>query len=118
MADGRWDSATNIKFIEAYKQQVCLWDPKNPEYKNREQRYVAYRNIIEAMAMDLTVKFVISKIRSLRNTYNNEMLKSKKSVMNGRNRIYKSKIPWLDSLDFLKNIDSCTRTNTDILVSV
>lgn len=109
MAAARWDSATNIRFIEAYQQQVCLWDLQNPEYKSRSARKLAYRNIRDAMDMDLTEKGVILKIRSLRNTYNNELLKFKKSVTTGQ--IYKSKIPWLDSMDCLMNIVSSTRTN-------
>nr|XP_021208640.1 uncharacterized protein LOC110386542 [Bombyx mori] len=69
---------------------------------------------MEAMEMQY-VKEVVSKIRSLRNTYNNELLKAKKSNTTGMatNDLYISKIPWLCRLDFLKNIDSYTRENTE-----
>ncbi|XP_028038280.1 uncharacterized protein LOC114249014 [Bombyx mandarina] len=69
---------------------------------------------MEAMEMQC-VKEVVGKIRSLRNTYNNELLKAKKSNTTGMatNDLYISKIPWLCSLDFLKNIDSYTRENTE-----
>nr|CAI5848318.1 unnamed protein product [Callosobruchus analis] len=71
------------------------------------------------MEMDITVKDVIFKIRSLRNIYNSEKLKLKKSCDHYIYTIlYKSKIPWLGSLDVLKNIDSCTRTNTSSLVTI
>nr|CAI5859597.1 unnamed protein product [Callosobruchus analis] len=69
------------------------------------------------MEMDITVKDVISKIRSLGHTHNSKMLKLKKSMTTGMaaSQLYKSKIPWLGTLDFLKNTDSCRRTNTDSL---
>nr|XP_037874534.1 uncharacterized protein LOC119628408 isoform X2 [Bombyx mori] len=69
---------------------------------------------MEAMEMQC-VKEVVGKIRSLRNTYNNELLKAKKSNTTGMatDDLYISKIPWLCRLDFLKNIDSYTRENTE-----
>lgn len=65
-----------------------------------------------------TVKEVVSKIRILRNTYNNELLKGKKCTKTGMgtNEVYVSKIPWLIHMDFLKNIDSYTRENTENMV--
>ncbi|CAG5059867.1 unnamed protein product [Parnassius apollo] len=68
----------NIQFINAYQLNECLWDPKHPQYKNRDAREAAYKRIKEAMQME-TVKDVVSKIRILRNTYNNELLKAKKT---------------------------------------
>ncbi|XP_037874533.2 uncharacterized protein LOC119628408 isoform X2 [Bombyx mori] len=114
MANQRWSTEKNIQFINEYHRQECLWDPKHLQYKNRDARDAAYKIIMEAMEMQC-VKEVVGKIRSLRNTYNNELLKAKKSNTTGMatDDLYISKIPWLCRLDFLKNIDSYTRENTE-----
>ncbi|CAH0599346.1 unnamed protein product [Chrysodeixis includens] len=74
---------------------------------------------METMEMG-DVKAVIAKIRTLRNTYNNETLKAKKKNTTGMatNELYISKIPWLAHLDFLRNIDSYARENTENVVSL
>ncbi|CAB3249210.1 unnamed protein product [Arctia plantaginis] len=114
MANQRWSTNKNIQFINEYQRQECLWDPKHLQYKNWDARDAAYKIIMEAMEMQ-NVKEVVAKIRSLRNTYNNELLKAKKSNTTGMatNDLYISKIPWQCHLDFLKNIDSYTRENTE-----
>lgn len=119
MANQRWSTDKNIQLINEYQRQECLWDPKHLQYKNRDARDAAYKIIMEAMEMQ-NVKEVVGKIRSLRNTYNNESLKTKKSNTTGMatNDLYISKIPWLSHLDFLKNIDSYTRENTENVVSI
>ncbi|KAL4703630.1 hypothetical protein ACJJTC_007657 [Scirpophaga incertulas] len=116
MANQRWTPDKNIKFINEYQRNECLWDPKHPQYKNRDAREAAYKVIMEFMEMG-SVKDVVSKIRILRNTYNNEMLKAKKfnTTGMGTDELYVSKIPWLAHMDFLKNIDSYTRENTENL---
>lgn len=110
MANVRWTADKNIKFINEYQRQDCLWDPKHPQYKNRNAREAAYKSIMEVMNME-TIKDVIGKIRTLRNTYNNEILKVKKCYTTGMatDELYVSKIPWLTHMDFLKNIDGYTR---------
>ncbi|CAF4837798.1 unnamed protein product [Pieris macdunnoughi] len=109
MANQRWSADKNIQFINEYQREECLWDPNHPQYKLRDARDVAYKTIMETMEMQ-NVKEVVGKIRSLRNTYNNELLKTTKSNTGmGINKLYISKIPWLSHLDFLKNIDSYTR---------
>ncbi|CAK1594254.1 unnamed protein product [Parnassius mnemosyne] len=116
MANQRWSVDKNIKFINEYQRNECLWDPKHPQYKNRNAREAAYKVIMETMEMD-TVKEVVSKIRILRNTYNNELLKAKKcnTTGMGTDEVYMSKIPWLPHMHILKNIDSYTRENTENL---
>ncbi|GBP34895.1 hypothetical protein EVAR_26484_1 [Eumeta japonica] len=105
----RWDAEMNMKFLEEYRKHVCLWDPRELSYKHREAREVAYKSIADAMGMGMTVTSVIAKIRTLRNTYNNEILKAKKAAAKGK--MYMSKIPWLPSMEFLKDIEPLTRKN-------
>ncbi|KAM3961432.1 uncharacterized protein ACR2FA_004546 [Aphomia sociella] len=114
MANQRWTADKNIQFINEYQRNECLWDPKHPQYKNRDAREAAYKVIMEVMQME-TVKDVVGKIRTLRNTYNNETLKAKKCNATGMatDELYISKIPWLPHMGFLKNIDSYTRENTE-----
>lgn len=111
MANQRWHSDKNIEFIKEYQHHRCLWDSKNNQYKVRRVREAAYKSIMEAMNME-SVKDVISKIRTLRNTYNNETLKATKK-RNSTGELYISKIPWLSHLDFIKN----NMENTENVVS-
>ncbi|KAL4719612.1 hypothetical protein ACJJTC_018192 [Scirpophaga incertulas] len=38
MANQRWTADRNIQFIIEYQRNECLWDPKDPRYKNRDAR--------------------------------------------------------------------------------
>lgn len=64
MANQRWSVDKNVKFINEYQRNECLWDPKHPQFKNRDAREAAYKVIMETMEMN-TVKEVVSKIRIL-----------------------------------------------------
>ncbi|XP_045529961.1 uncharacterized protein LOC123717799 [Pieris brassicae] len=114
MTNQRWSADKNIQFINEYQREECLWDPNHPQYKLRDARDAAYKTIMKTMEMQ-NIKEVVGKIRSLRNTYNNELLKAKKSHTTGMgtNKLYISKISWLSHLDFLKKIDSNTREKTE-----
>lgn len=114
MANYRWPADKNVQFITEYKRHECLWDPNHFQYKNRGVRTAAYQNILETMGME-TIKDVISKIRILRNTYNNELLKARKMSAE-IDEVYVSKIPWLSHMDFLQQID--TRENSSYLQKV
>ncbi|CAH1954629.1 unnamed protein product [Acanthoscelides obtectus] len=116
MANQRWTADKNIQFINEYQRNECLWDPKHPDYKNRDARDAGYKAIMEVMQME-SVKDVICKIRTLRNTYNNEVMKTKKSNTTGMatDEQYISKIPWIPHMDFLKNTDGYARENTENL---
>ncbi|KAL0821609.1 hypothetical protein ABMA28_005059 [Loxostege sticticalis] len=110
MGNHRWGADQNIQFINEYQRHECLWDPKHPQYKNKLAREAAYKTMMQATEMESMVD-VVSKIRILRNTYNNEILKAKKS-MEMADKLYVSKIPWLNHLDFIKNIESDRTENS------
>lgn len=48
----KWDTEETVTFIEEYHRHDCLWDPKNPLYKNRDAREAAYRKLIEVMKIN------------------------------------------------------------------
>lgn len=114
MGNHRWGADQNIQFINEYQRHECLWDPKHPQYKNKHVREAAYKTMMQATEMESMVD-VVSKIRILRNTYNNEILKAKKS-MEMADKLYVSKIPWLNHLDFIKNIESDRTENSVSLI--
>lgn len=102
----RWTSEQNIKFVELYKDQVNLWNRLDPNYKNRDLRKASLEHIrIELGLIDKNE--VAKKIKNLRSTYNQEILKIEKSKRSGNstNEIYKpTTIKWFDSMDYIMKI--------------
>lgn len=73
----RWKPADIEKFLELYERYPCLWDYKIPEYKDRNAKEHSWTEIIKFMGkIDFTVKKAKEKIRVLRNTYSNELMKT------------------------------------------
>jgi hypothetical protein len=55
----------------------CLWNFQSPQYKNKQMRKAAYKQIVDAM--DITgfaIPEVKNKIKSLRSSYAQEMKKT------------------------------------------
>lgn len=101
----RWTSEQNIKFVELYKDQVNLWNRLDPNYKNRDLRKASLEHI--RIELGLTDKNeVAKKIKNLRSTYNQEILKIEKSKRSGNspNEIYKPTIKWFDSMDYIMKV--------------
>lgn len=101
----RWTSEQNIKFVELYKDQVNLWNRLDPNYKNRDLRKASLEHI--RIELGLTDKNeVAKKIKNLRSTYNQEILKIDKSKRSGNspNEIYKPTIKWFDSMDYIMKV--------------
>lgn len=68
-----------LKFVQLYREHECLWDMSSPNYKNKTLRQNAIEAIIKEMALPgFGVNEVRNKIKNLRSTYNQEVLKIKK----------------------------------------
>lgn len=87
-----------LDFLEYYQQYPCLWDKSSPDYKNRQMRDEAERVLLELAGFE-NVKTLRAKIRSIRGTYNNELLKIKKSAttVSGADDIHKPKLHWFSN---------------------
>lgn len=101
----RWTSEQNLKFVELYKDQTNLWNCLDPSYKNRDLRKASLEHIRNELGLTDTNE-VTKKIKNLRLTYNQEVLKiekSKKSI-SGTDEVYKPIIKWFDSMDYIMKI--------------
>lgn len=74
----RWTSEQNLKFVELYKDQTNVWNCLDPSYKNRDLRKASLEHIRKELGLTDTNE-VTKKIKNLRSTYNQEVLKIEKS---------------------------------------
>jgi hypothetical protein len=83
-----WSRELITDFISLYKSFPCLWRVKSDEYKNRNQRYEAYKQIIDFCKVrgfpDANRDFVVKKIQSLRGSFRKELKKAQESQRSGR----------------------------------
>lgn len=116
----RWTSDQNIKFVELYKNQTNLWNCLDPNYKNRDLRKASLEHIrLECNLQNMNE--VTKKIKNLRSTYNQELLKIEKSKKSGSgtDEIYKPSIKWFDSMDYIMKIINLKEKETSSnLVSI
>ena len=72
----RWSEGETIKFVELYRDYECLWDTTKACYKNNQMRQAALEKTVAEMGMeDFTLADARQKIKSLRNTYGQELNK-------------------------------------------
>lgn len=100
--EDRWKPAEIDRFLELYELFPCLWNYKVPEYKDRNAKEYAWGEIVKLMQKkDLTVKKCKDKIRVLRNTYSNELMKIQKSKSSGKglDDVYTPTLRWFSTMD-------------------
>ncbi|XP_049882849.1 uncharacterized protein LOC126378491 [Pectinophora gossypiella] len=105
----KWGTEQTRFFIEEYGRQACLWDLKHADYKNREARNNAYKNIIQSMeskSIYMTENDVKNKIRSLRCTYFGVLAKVERSKIleEVQEYPYVPKLGWFDAMHFLRGV--------------
>ncbi|KAK7791321.1 hypothetical protein R5R35_000826 [Gryllus longicercus] len=89
----RWDSRCTVRFVKLYGMYPCLWDQRQPEYKNRHARDQAVQSIVDAMGLEgFDIQACRRKIRIIRSTYWNECAKISRSVAQGTP--YSPKLVW------------------------
>ncbi|XP_030765972.1 uncharacterized protein LOC115890000 [Sitophilus oryzae] len=107
-----------VKLVQLYKEQECLWNTRNDNYKSREVRMCALKRIQEGMEnLELSTDDIKAKIKSIRGTYYLELDKIEKSARSGGN-VYVPKVKWFKDLNgFLKSV-SVRRKITDDMVEI
>ncbi|KAF0763321.1 MADF domain-containing protein [Aphis craccivora] len=90
-------------FLKEYQKYPCLWDKCSADYKNRVKRDHAEEMLLQFTSMP-TIKELRQKIRNIRCTYNQDVVKLKKSMVTGSasNTVYKPKLAWFQFADSLK----------------
>lgn len=84
LLEAKWSLKQSVKFLRLYGSHRCLWDLKDPDYRNKPLRDAALEDIASCMGHGLTAKFVDKKVKIFRITYMQErkrlvdLLKEKK----------------------------------------
>ncbi|XP_058445150.1 uncharacterized protein LOC131426433 [Malaya genurostris] len=63
------------QLIELYRSHECLWDFRNPLYKNKIEHQRAYKDIMLEINFD-SAEEVTKKIKSMRDTYTSEKIEN------------------------------------------
>ena len=116
----RWSEGDTVKFVELYREHECLWNIMKPSYRNNQMRVRALENIVEEMGIEgFTVADARQKVKSLRNTYNQQLPKiekSRKSEM-GREDVYTPSLKWFHLMDTFMRKTKEKRSSQTNLVS-
>ena len=93
--------------VKIYREYECLWDVLNENYKNRQVRDNAYKEILEKLNIPrLKVTDIPQKIKNLRTSYYTELKKIENSVRAG-GKVYRPKVAWFSIADeMLRNVSS------------
>lgn len=107
----KFGSRDLIRFIEIYRNNDCLWDIQNSNYKSRDARNAALKAFAEQFDVEgFGPKEITAKIKNLRTQYHGEKRKIKDSMETGDN-IYQSKLPWYSLMDSFLG-DTCEYKKT------
>ncbi|XP_053611217.1 uncharacterized protein LOC128675678 [Plodia interpunctella] len=101
----RWCEDETVKFVKIYLQHNILWNSKHAYYRKNKLRKKAYREICsefnKATGIALTEKEVLMKIRSLKSTYCQELLKIRR--LSRPNFKFVSPLKWFADWDWCYN---------------
>lgn len=105
-----------MQLLTAYRRNECLWNHAHSNYRNQAVRNESFTNI--SIEMDIiSIEEVKRRIKILRDTYNIEKNKMRKSRLAGARPggYYTTKIPWFKAADdFLSKCDGKqSNPNTD-----
>ncbi|KAL4113585.1 hypothetical protein QTP88_017191 [Uroleucon formosanum] len=106
----KWSESDTIALVELYEKHECIWNIGSKDYRNKLMRDDVYEDIVKTLKKDnFGVTKLKQKIKNLRCTYNQELLKIKKSQKSGSgvDDLYVPNIKWFKLMDsFMKNVKS------------
>lgn len=74
----------NLKFVQLYRQEECLWNACIPSYKSMSMRDLSLQKMyVDLIGIKMTVNEVKNKIKHLRATYCQMLSKIEKSIRSG-----------------------------------
>lgn len=94
-----WNNKSILKLIDLYREQNCLWDPANSDYKNKSKRLEAWTEISHLIGTNMDD--VKRKMESLLTSFRRERQREDNKNMNGADKIYKSTWFAYNSMAFL-----------------
>lgn len=78
-----WTNDLIMEFIQLYKKHPVLWNPKDPNHKNRSRLNDAWVNVSREFSMDVSVNELRKKKESLMATYRSLSKKVRESETTG-----------------------------------
>lgn len=108
MTDIKWSCEQTKQFLQIYRKYECLWNVYMADYGNRAVRKAAFSEMMYELAaagMPVTDTWLRVKIKSLRDTYRNELNRINKSMHRGEGATYEPKLGWFRTADeFLRDV--------------
>jgi len=98
----RWSEGDTVKFVELYQEHECLWNIMKHSYRNNQMQVEALEKVVEEMGIEgFTVADVRQKVKSARNTYNQQLQKTEKSRKSGMGRedLHAPSLKWFHLMD-------------------
>jgi hypothetical protein len=111
----RWNDELTYKYVELYKERECLWNMNSTQYKRKDARQSALEQTVRNMGLEnFTTEDAKKKIKSLRETYQQESHKIDRSVSSGAGLegVYKPSMKWF-ALMTSRTPAICTSSNLD-----
>ncbi|XP_023034872.1 uncharacterized protein LOC6648614, partial [Drosophila willistoni] len=99
------DEAFNLRLIELYGKQECLWNTSLPDFENKELKDLAWQNIVKQLGSHLTTVFLRSRIRNLRHGLNVYKLHEIEYKMCPNNDKLPEKPYYSDQFAFLEKLE-------------
>ncbi|KAL3273062.1 hypothetical protein HHI36_014517 [Cryptolaemus montrouzieri] len=115
----KWSDDLNLKFIELYKEQRCLWDQLDDLYKDKNARLTALAAMAEKLNIQgFGVAEVKAKIKAFRGTFNIELAKQQKSVKSGcgSTDVYEPTLKWFNAMKEVMLKGMLTRNTKNTLM--
>lgn len=118
----KWSENDTVKFVELYREYECLWDVTKQSYRNNQMRVGALERIVKEMNIDgFTIAEARQKIKSLRNTYNQELQKIEKSIKSGMggDDVYTPALKWFHIMDaFVRRTKEKRQTQSNLVSTI
>ncbi|KOB77890.1 Uncharacterized protein OBRU01_03311 [Operophtera brumata] len=73
-----WTNDNILEFIELYKRERTIWDPKNPQHKNRNDIALAWGRIQNSMSINCSITDLKKKKESLMTSFRLHLNRKKK----------------------------------------
>ncbi|XP_055940794.1 uncharacterized protein LOC129971234 isoform X1 [Argiope bruennichi] len=111
----RFSEKETCKLVELYRHYECLWNLKDPNYRNRQVNQAACAAIAREMDHEeFTAADVKLKLKALRGTYNQELIKIRRSVESG-DGTYRPNIKWFGLMEaFIKKLKNQNLIKDDL----
>ncbi|CAG9787423.1 unnamed protein product [Diatraea saccharalis] len=73
-----WNNDVVLEFVELYRRQQLLWDPKHPSYRNRSEIAAAWLSIQRSLSIQCSISELKRKKESLMTSFRMHFSKKKR----------------------------------------